>query len=260
MVDANGIRSISRKAGAVALIVAAVQYVVLEAVAAAAWKDPRYSYSYNFISDLGVPSCGGEVDGRTVCSPLHGVMNTGFVVEGVLFVVAAVLLFRMLPGRLRWVCLALVVVHGAGITLVGLVHGSPEAAADGSMAWHILGAMMAIFAGNLVWIVVGRHLLRSGSGSGSGGSGGGGGSGRWLGITLIALGVFALVCALLLQTVMNGNDTAAVFERGAVYPIMAAEFVVGVTLLRLRRSGTPISAEPASADAGRSTITLGEQA
>jgi hypothetical protein len=40
-----------------------------------------------------------------------------------------------------------------------------------------------------------------------------------------------LLCALLLQTVMNGNDAAAAFERGAVYPIMAAEFVSGVTLL-----------------------------
>jgi hypothetical membrane protein len=247
------VRAISRKAGAVALIVAAVQYVVLEAVAAAAWKDPRYSYSYNYISDLGVPSCGGEVDGRTVCSPLHGVMNTGFVVEGVLFVVAAVLLYRMLPGRLRWVCLALAVVHGAGITLVGLVHGSPEAAADGTMAWHILGAMMAIFGGNLLWIVVGSHLLRSGIGSDIVR-----GTGPWLGSTLIALGAFALVCALLLQTVMNGNDIAAVFERGAVYPIMVAEFVVGVTLLASRRPGAPLSAEPASADAGRSTVTLGE--
>ncbi|MFJ3906249.1 DUF998 domain-containing protein [Streptomyces sp. NPDC090025] len=251
MVDASGIRSISRTAGAVALTVAAVQYVVLEAVAAAAWKDPRYSYSYNFISDLGVPSCGGKVDGRTVCSPQHVVMNTGFVLHGVLFVVAAVLLYCMLPGRLRWVCLALAVVHGVGIALVGLVHGSPEAVADGTMTWHILGAMMAIFGGNLVWIVVGTHLLRSGPGSGPG---------RWLGTTLIALGVFALVCALLLQTVMNGNDSAAVFERAAVYPIMAAEFVVGVTLLALRRLGAPRSAESASADAGRSTITLGEQA
>jgi hypothetical membrane protein len=251
MVDANGIRSITRRAGAVALIVAAVQYVVLEAVTAAAWKDPRYSYSYNFISDLGVPSCGGEVDGRTVCSPQHVVMNTGFVLHGVLFVVAAVLLYRLLPGRPRWVCLALAVVHGAGITLVGLVHGSPEAAADGTMAWHILGAMMAIFGGNLLWIVVGSHLLRSGTGSGPG---------RWLGIALIAIGVFALACALLLETVNIGTDVAAVFERAAVYPIMVAEFVVGVTLLALRGPGTPRSAEPAAADAGRSAITLGEQA
>ncbi|WP_210590332.1 DUF998 domain-containing protein [Streptomyces sp. GESEQ-35] len=236
MLDASGIRSLSRKAGAVALIVAAVQYVALEAVAASAWKDPPYQYSFNFISDLGVPSCGGEVDGRTVCSPLHVVMNTGFVVQGVSFVVAAVLLFPMLPDRLRWIYLALAVVHGAGITLVGLVHGSPEAAADGSMTWHILGAMMAIFGGNLVSIVVGRHLLGSGTA-------------RWLGITGIVLGAFGLVCALLLQTVMNGNNVAAVFERGGVYPIMVAEFVAGVALLAWRRPGAPLPAEPRSAGA-----------
>lgn len=217
MTNAMGIRSISQKAGAIALIVAAIQYVVTEAVAASAWTDPKYDYTFNFISDLGVPSCGGEVDGRTVCSPLHAVMNTGFIVQGVLFVVAAVLLFRMLPGRTRWLYLALAVVHSAGITLVGLVHGSPEAAADGSMTWHVLGAMMAIFGGNLVSIVVGRQILVSGIG-------------RGLGITGITLGTLGLICALLLQTIMNGNDAAAVFERGAVYPIMVAEFIAGVAL------------------------------
>jgi len=221
---------------AIALIIAAIQYVVAEAVTASSWIDPRYRYSVNFISDLGVPSCGGVVDGRTVCSPLYVVMNTGFIVQGVLFVVAAVLLFRMLPGRLRWVYLVLAVVHGAGITLVGLVHGSPEAAADRSMTWHVLGAMMAIFGGNLVSIVVWRHVLGSRVG-------------RWLGITGIALGAFGVVCALLLQTIMNGSDMAAVFERGAVYPIMVAEFVVGVTLLALRRSGAPHAAESASTGA-----------
>ncbi|MGW3283462.1 DUF998 domain-containing protein [Streptomyces sp. NPDC001002] len=220
----DGSRSIARTIGAVALIVAAIQYVIAEAVAASDWKDPHYSYSYNFISDLGVSSCGGRVQGRTICSPLHTVMNAGFIVQGGLVILAALLLFRLLPGRLRWICLALAVVHGVGITLVGLVHGSAESIEDGSMAWHGLGAAMAILGGNVLWIVVGFHTLRT---LGQ----------RQLGISGIALGTLGLVCVLLLMTFMPDNTTpdgVAVFERGSVYTIMAAELIAGVALLRSR--------------------------
>jgi len=237
MVDASGIRSIAAKSGAIALVLAAVQYVVAEAVTASGWTDPRYSYSFNFISDLGVPSCGGAVLGRTICSPLHPVMNTGFILQGVLFAAAAFLLFRLLPGGLRWVYLVLAVVHGVGITLVGLVHGSPEAVADRSITWHGLGAGMAIIGGNLVPIVVGSHILRS---RGE----------RWLGIVEVALGILGLVSVLVLMTIMNGdNGAAGVFERGSVYSIMAAELVAGVALLYARRSARPLPAESTPATA-----------
>lgn len=232
MVD--GTPSIARKVGAAALIVAAVQWVVGEAVAASAWTNPRYSYSHNFISDLGVPSCGGELQGRTICSPLYAVMNTSFIAQGVLYAVAAVLLFRLLPGLVSWVYLVLAVVHGVGLTLVGLVHGSPEALADGSMQWHGLGAGLAIFGGNLVSIVVGCTLLR-------------GRAVRWLGITEVALGVFGLASALVLLTMMN-IENAGVFERCSVYAFIAAELVAGVALLSVGRSGRSQAAERTTAD------------
>ncbi|MGW6280315.1 DUF998 domain-containing protein [Kribbella sp. NPDC055071] len=226
----NGTRSMKWTIAAVALIVAALQYVIAEAVTASGWKNPTYSYSYNFISDLGVPSCGGEVQGRTICSPLHTVMNAGFVVQGLLVILAALLVF----GLRRRTSLVLAVVHGVGIVLVGLVHGSPESIADGAIRWHGLGAAMAILGGNALWIVVGRDVLRR---QGK----------RWLGIVGIALGALGLVCLLVLATFMvSGNvpDNVAVFERGSVYTIMAAEFVAGLALLvsrgpRNRRVETP---------------------
>lgn len=213
--------------------------MVTEAAAASAWKDPLYSYGYNNISDLGVPSCGGQVEGRTICSPLSVVMNTGFVLQGVLFVVAAFVLFRLLPGRLRWAYLILAAVHGVGITLVGLVHGSPEAVADGSITWHVVGAALAIVGGNLVSIVVGCHVLRSRLE-------------RWLGIVWVVLGVLG-IASLALMTTFTGDanftDVISWFERGAVYPIMAAESVAGVALLYSRRSGRRFPAEPTPATA-----------
>jgi hypothetical membrane protein len=36
-----------------------------------------------------------------ICSLDHTLMNTGFIVQGVLFLVAALLLFRLLPSERR---------------------------------------------------------------------------------------------------------------------------------------------------------------
>jgi hypothetical membrane protein len=226
--------------GAAALIVAALYYVTAEAVTAASWKNPPYDYAHNFISDLGVPSCGGVLDGRTICSPLHTVMNTGFILQGALFIVAAALLSGLLPGRLRPAYLILAAVHGVGVIIVGLIHGSPESAADGMMHWHGTGAAMAIVCGNAVTLVIGTHLLRSGRA-------------RRLGLVEILIGAIGLVSVLVLLT-MEGTSPvpfyAAVFERGSVYPITVAELVMGVALLVSPRSRggtkavkpTPVSA------------------
>ncbi|MEU2133209.1 hypothetical protein [Streptomyces sp. NPDC018352] len=49
----------------------AVQWVVAEAIAAAARTDPPYSYATNHISDLGVPDRGTTSQDRVICSPDH---------------------------------------------------------------------------------------------------------------------------------------------------------------------------------------------
>ena len=56
---------------------------------------PRYSYAHNYVSDLGVPVCGTIFDGRSVCSPLHALMNGDFVLQGVLFFAAALAAARL---------------------------------------------------------------------------------------------------------------------------------------------------------------------
>ena len=92
--------------------------MVVETVAASAWETPAYSYAFNFISDLGAPDC-STFQGREICSPLHTVMNAGFIVQGVLFVVASVLLQRLASGRARNIYLAIALIYGVGMVLVG---------------------------------------------------------------------------------------------------------------------------------------------
>ncbi|MGW6276429.1 DUF998 domain-containing protein [Kribbella sp. NPDC055071] len=233
--NASRTSSAGPRVAAVALILAGIQYLVLEAVTASAWKNPPYSYFHNNISDLGVPSCGGEVGGRVICSPHHTLMNTGFILQGVLVVVAALLLFRLLPGRLQWVFLGLGIVHGIGFTLVALMHGSPEAGMNGGMAWHIGGAALLILSGNIALIVVGRYLLRGS---------------RGLGLTGIVLGALGLL-SLIVMGATSGTDFSSTFERGSVYSFILAELIAGVALLTrwhpAQSAATSTTSAPATA-------------
>ena len=122
-------------------LAAAISYLASEAAAAWAYS-PRYSYAHNYISDLGVPVCGTIFDGRPVCSPLHLVMNADFVLQGALFVVAALAAMRLVSTRARYALLACALANGIGIALVGLF---PETDASGV---HALGALLAIVFGN----------------------------------------------------------------------------------------------------------------
>ncbi|WP_172421790.1 DUF998 domain-containing protein [Enemella evansiae] len=205
-------------------ITAPLWYVLCEAIAASAF--PGYSYARFYISDLGVPEI-GTVQGRTVNSPLHAVMNAGFVGTGLLFFVGTLLLVPLLrPGLARVALLVLAAGHTVGITLVGLVPGSSANIANGLMMFRALGALAAIAGGNLVAIVSAWSLGTLGRR-------------RWLGPVLGALG---LVSAGLL--VAHALLPDGVWERGAVYPFFAWQFLTGLALWRLQPTTEP--ADPAT--------------
>ena len=113
-----------RVSAAVAWLSAGIAYLILEAVAAAAFR-PHYSYARNLISDLGIPSDN---------SPLAWLMNTAFCVQGTLFLVGAVL---AAPRRLF---LALAATNAVGNVLIAVFHSGT--------ATHALGATLAIVGGN----------------------------------------------------------------------------------------------------------------
>jgi len=208
-----------RAAGAL-LMLAGVQYPVLEYVAAAAWHNPPYSYAVNFISDLGNPVPGDVFDGRVINSPLHLVMDTAFIAEGVLFIAASVLLLGGAEaGRLGRVLLGLAIAHGVGAILVGLFHESSAALHNGVIVVHSIAAAAAIIAGNVIPIVLGAR-------------GGQFGAPRRLRTASTALGILGLAAFVLLQADRPLYDTyGGVPERIAVYTITAFELMLGGILL-----------------------------
>ena len=216
---ANAIRqrrsALGIAAAAILFIVNGVQYLVVEAIVASAWQTPVYSYASNFVSDLGAPDC-STFQGREVCSPLHTVMNAGFIVQGVLFVVASFLLMRLVSGRARNVYLVIALIYGVGMVLVGYFHGSRGATENGTVVYHYLGASMAILGGNVAAIVAGfqwRRLMMP----------------RWFGIAGIVLGVIGLAATVVLATTF-GILPSGIPERASIYTITAWQILTGIVL------------------------------
>jgi hypothetical membrane protein len=201
-------------AAGVAWIAAAVVYVGAEAIAASAF--PGYSYSAYYISDLGVPDV-AVYQGRAIDSPLHAVMNAGFILQGVLYLAAAVIATRALRAGPRRAFLALAAVHAVGITVVGIIHGSASSAASGIGWVHVVGAGMAIIAGNAASITAGLGSGRVGAA-------------RSFRVASVALGVVGLVALALLQS-LGGETIDGIWERGSVYTVTAWELMAGVAVL-----------------------------
>ncbi|MGE2730817.1 DUF998 domain-containing protein [Mycolicibacterium vaccae] len=192
----------SARTAAVIWILGATAYLVCEAVAAAGL--PGYGYSADYISDLGVSD----------------VMNVGaFMVHGILFGIAAVVLARGCATTAARVFLVAAVANTVGNILVGTFHsGTPDA------RWHVVGAGLAIVGGNVAVIAAGfaGRALQAPS---------------WARRASFALGTFGLVC--LITLIIDGANGSRVFpaglvERGSVYPIIAWELLAGLTFLRRR--------------------------
>lgn len=200
--------------GAAVLVLNAVQWVVSEAVAAGAWTTPPYSYATNYISDLGVTDCGTKFQDRVICSPDHALMNTSFIVQGILFAAGVILLaVPLLTGRVRRVVIALAGAHAVGFLLIGLFHGS----ADGpgySLGLHVGGASVAILCANTIVIMAGslKSLQLP----------------RAYRVFSVAVGVLGLLSE---AGVGVSTSTAGIFERGGVYSWLLWSVVTGVSLL-----------------------------
>ncbi|MGI8802172.1 MAG: DUF998 domain-containing protein [Solirubrobacteraceae bacterium] len=127
------------------------QYFAVQVIVAAAWERP-YSWSANAISDLGNTRC-ARFSGRSVCSPLHLVMNASFVLLGLSMFAGAVLIGRRLAaGRAAETGFAFMALAGVGTVLVGLFPENTVGLA------HVGGAALPFVLGNLGLLVLGLSL------------------------------------------------------------------------------------------------------
>ena len=221
-------------AGAV-LVVAGLGWFLLEAIAAAQF--PAYSYAHNYISDLGVPEL-GMTEGRYMNSPLSWLANWMFITQGILFLVAAVLVVRTATAGVgRRVFLLLAVVYAIGFALIGTFHGSAQAVADGTYALHVLGGSLSAVCGILAIIVAGLSARRLGA------------SVAYRAFS-VGIGILGIVSMVMLSIIHDGNSTfnlipVGIWERGICYAVIIWEIVTGAVLLVAGK--TPIT--PSTGDA-----------
>ncbi|MFC9552695.1 DUF998 domain-containing protein [Rhodococcus sp. NPDC056960] len=188
-------------------------YFVAEAVTAHAWPQP-YVVRTNSVSNLGVTGCDGsaaQAAAVRLCSPLHAVINSAFVLTGVLILVGAVCLREFLPpGRLRLVVLALFAMAAVSAALTGFIPINVDA------HLHQIVATPTFVARNAAMIVVAIGLYP-----------------RWR-----AFAVWTGLCGLLgvvgMVALLLPGTPFGITERLALYPFTVWVATAGVAALRTR--------------------------
>lgn len=203
--------------GAILIFVGPLVSWVAEIVTAAAWQHPHYSPFYNWVSHLGLTGPSQVAFGQVGNSPLGAVMDIGWVLYGVLLIVGALLAFDLRKGFRPIVIVALAIVSGIGVALVGIFQGSSADVADGLIAFHTSGAQGVMLAGNIMAIVVGASGLL----------------GRGRSIASIVLGIAGLVAfPIFMADVFTGWAwNIGMFERAVIYPIMIGHVLLGSGLI-----------------------------
>jgi hypothetical membrane protein len=196
-------------------LAAALVFFISEAIAAAS-VSPPYSYATDFISELGVPGS----------TPLAVVMNLGFWLQGILFLVGAVLATRdSVTGRRR-LFIVLVAMTALGDVLVATFHGDALAAGNNNAAaLHWYGSLLAILGGNAA-IIAGSSVVA------------GLVKMRWYRAVSVSLAVLGFLSLLFVGHPV-GQLNPGLWERGAVYSIFLWQIFSAVLLIARRRADTP---------------------
>ena len=127
--------TLATRCGAALWVVAAVGYLIFEAVAAAGFA-PAYSYAHNYISDLGV----------SAVSPRSYLMHAAFYLQGILFFLGALLIVGFPESPRARIFLGLITANSIGNIVIGTVHSGNVHRAGAALA--IVGGNTAILAGS----------------------------------------------------------------------------------------------------------------
>ena len=221
-----------RRCLAAGLWLAAALFYVGSELAAASVFSPPYSYAHNYVSDLGVAVCGTIYEGGAICSPLHGLMNGDFIVQGLLFPGAAVALVWSIPTAARLAFVVAATLNGVGNALLGSFPENMPGQFSSTMSCHVLGALLAIVFGNataLISVSVARSL----------------GLPRLHRHASVVLPFTAAVSlAMLVGARRSGTMNVlpdAVWERASVYTITGWEALTAICLLVRTRHRSPRS-------------------
>lgn len=191
------------KVAGIVFIVGSIYYILAEAISAAFFNASIFNtYIFHTISELGIPN--GN-------SPLFFLMNSAFILIGLTLLFGNLYKFKDLIIKNKILFYILTFVTSAGVIIVGLIHGGNPL----TLSYHALGAIMAIFGGNLLLIVISKSMD-------------GFGAYQKMTFALGVIGIFAF-------GVMFFNIESIympIFERLSVYTMIIWSFSNGINLLK----------------------------
>lgn len=203
------------------LLLLAVVYLLGEAWAVGGWQGRPYSWTRDAISALGVPEVVPSDEGF-LASTRHAAMNATFISSGARVVLAGLLLAPFIPRPGRWAVLPLVVIHGAGVVIVGLF---PAGLTAVRANMHGLGAFMAIVGGAVLLVAIALAVVRRHPALAA--------------LTAVAAAVSLAGCVM----AFAGIGGFGLAERLAVDAVIVWQIVIGLVVLLTRRQNDP---EPSS--------------
>ena len=190
------------KVAGIIFIFLSIYYMLVEFISATFTNTSLFNtYSFYTISELGIPN---------QFSSYYYLMNSGFVVVGLGLLLGVFLKFKDLIVKNKLIFYVLTFVTSIGVIIVAVIHGGNPL----TLSYHMLGAIMAIFGGNLLLIVVSRSMSEFGTY-------------QKISLTLGIIGEFSF----LLLVVFNSCDFFPVFERLSVYTLILWSFFTGIYLL-----------------------------
>ena len=191
------------KYGSYAFIIAGIYFLLAELASAVYTGLPLFEvYTQNTISALGVPR---------YISPIDWLMNSGFVVLGVLLIIGFHLGLSPLIKKWKILEYALTFVTALGLFIIAAIHaGNPI---------HQIGALMAIVGGGVLLMTATFALDTSKSYK----------------IASFSLGLIAILFLIVMIIFMGNPDLEiieAVPERISVYALILWSFLTGVYLIK----------------------------
>lgn len=201
------------KASGFLFLLAPIFFFIVETIVIQGWSTGDYSRVYNFMSDLGVPIT-TEFEGRMVSSPLHNVMNAGFIIYALLFLLAFSFSLHAFSRKQKKIGIGLVSVYSLGILLVAFFPGYDW----WGQPFHMIGAACALFIGNLALLFYG-YLFQSFL------------SKKWFFLVSVLAGVFGVIASLILVLFAYDSQYSGLLERIGIYPTLIWSALLGILLL-----------------------------
>lgn len=201
-----------RRTGSIVLILAGILFWVLEAVAAAAWKDPAYSYTYNWVSDLGVP-VETVMNGHAVNSPLFALMNLNFILFGAMYIAGFWMILPQYQSRQRAAAIG-ALATGLGVFFVAAFPGYSEYS---GAFMHGVGAMLVVF---------GCFALALASAKGLGEAV----KAKWY-APLCYLTAALIAVGLVMTFALSESNYGGLVERVLLYPVVAFPVITGIAIV-----------------------------